>query len=107
MLAVAGESEIETKLAGAPVPVSETVCGLLVAESVKLKVPDRVPVALGENVTEAVQVAPAAKVAGVVGHVVAVTLKSARLLAMDLNVNADDWLLVTVTVCAVLMVPSA
>ena len=90
-----------------PVPLNDTVCGLLLAVSVKLNVPDRVPVALGENITEAVQLAPPAKVAGLVGQVVEVTPKSAKLLAMDLNVNAVDWLLVRVTVCAALLVPKA
>jgi hypothetical protein len=46
-----------------PAPVSATVCGLggLVALSVILNVPVRVPVAVGEKVTFMVQLAPAAK----------------------------------------------
>ena len=43
-----------------PFPVSATVCGLLMAPSVNVKVPERVPVVVGANVTLTVQVAPAA-----------------------------------------------
>lgn len=87
--ALSGLTAIETRFAGAPVPFSETVCGLLLAESVKLSVPARAPVALGENKTDAVQLAPPAKVAGLMGHV-EVTPKSTRLLAMDVIVRDAD-----------------
>jgi hypothetical protein len=46
-----------------PVPVSETVCGLLGSESVRVSVPLRVPVAVGVKVTFTVQLPPAATVA--------------------------------------------
>ena len=39
----------------APIPVSDTVCGLLGALSVIVRVPVRVPVAVGVNVTSTVQ----------------------------------------------------
>jgi hypothetical protein len=41
-----------------PLPVSETVCGLLLALSVTVRVPVRVPVVVGVNVTLTLQVAP-------------------------------------------------
>ena len=39
-----------------PEPVSETSCGLLTAESVRVSVPERVPEEVGVNVTWTVQV---------------------------------------------------
>jgi hypothetical protein len=44
-----------------PVPVSATVCGLPVPESVKLSVADRDPLAVGLNTTDAEQLAAAAR----------------------------------------------
>ena len=47
---------VETAMTGAvPVPVSETVCGLLEALSVMVKLPLRVPLAVGVKVTLTVQ----------------------------------------------------
>jgi len=69
MDAVEGVIEIETSVAAVPVPVKGTVCGLLFALSLKLRVPDLEPVALGEKVTEALQLAPAASVLGLRGQV--------------------------------------
>jgi len=43
-----------------PVPVSETVWGLLLAPSVRVKVPVREPVVVGVKDTVTVQLAPAA-----------------------------------------------
>jgi hypothetical protein len=80
-----GVIAIETSVAGVPVPLKDAVCGLLFALSLKLRVPDLVPVALGEKVTEAVQLAPAASVLGLRGQV-EVNEKSLRLeviLVMD------------------------
>jgi len=80
-----GVIAIETSVAAMPVPLKDTVCGLLLALSLKLRVPDLVPVALGEKVTEAVQLAPAASVLGLRGQV-DVNEKSLRLeviLVMD------------------------
>jgi hypothetical protein len=101
MEAGSGLTAIETNVAAVPVPLSDTFCGLLFAESLKLRVPERVPVALGENVTEAEQLAPPAKVAGQAE----LTEKSARLLVTELIVSDADWLLVRVTVFAELLVP--
>jgi len=44
-----------------PVPASGSTCGLLVPVSVRAMDAGRAPAALGENVTEMVQVAPAAR----------------------------------------------
>ena len=65
-----GAIEIETSVAAVPVPFKETVCGLLFAVSLKLRVPDLLPVALGEKVTEALQLVSAASVLGLMGQVV-------------------------------------
>ena len=46
-----------------PVPESDTVCGLLGSESVSVRVPLRVPVAVGVKVTFTVQLPPAATLA--------------------------------------------
>ena len=88
-----GLTAIEIRFGGTPVPLKDTVCGLLFAESLKLSVPARPPVAVGENVTDAVQLAPAARV---FGHVV-LTLKSVELLVTELIVTEEGWLLVNVT----------
>ena len=47
----------------APVPVNETDCGLLLAPSVKRRVAERAPATVGLNITEAVQLADAARLA--------------------------------------------
>ena len=79
--AVAGLTAMETSVPVAPVPVSEIFCGLLLALSTKLRVAERVPVAVGLKMTEAVQLAPEASVLGFTGQV-DVTGKSLRLLTM-------------------------
>lgn len=101
----AGVTAIDTKLAAIPVPVRATV-GLLLALSENVRVPVRVFNAVGANVTEAVQLPPAASVLGLRGQV-DVTEKSVRLLLMLVIVRAVDWLFVNVTVCGKLDVPSA
>jgi hypothetical protein len=50
----------ETVACTSPVPVRDTVCGLLLAPSVMVKAPVRVPVAVGVNTTLMEQLAPAA-----------------------------------------------
>ena len=52
-----------------PVPVRATVCGLPAALSFTVTVAGRAPAAIGPNVTEIVQLAPAASVAGLSGQV--------------------------------------
>jgi hypothetical protein len=55
------DSEVgDTAACTRPVPVKETVCGLLLALSVMVRVPGLLPVAPGVNVTLMVQLAPAA-----------------------------------------------
>ena len=87
-----------------PVPVSETVCGLLFALSVTESVPSRVPVVEGVKVTLIVQLAFAAKVepqpTGTVSRAkLALTWK----LAMS---SVPLPLLLNVTVWAGLVVPT-
>ena len=74
-----GEIEVAPAGAAAPVPERVTACGLLVAESVKLRAALRVPVAPGLNTTVTVQVTGAARVAP---QVVPETVKSAELAPM-------------------------
>jgi hypothetical protein len=58
-------------VAGAmPEPLRLTVCGLLLAESVTVTVPLYVPSATGWEDADTVQLAPAPRVAGALGHVV-------------------------------------
>jgi len=47
-----------------PVPISDVACGLLFALSETLIVPVRVPMAVGLNFTEILQLPPAANVLG-------------------------------------------
>jgi hypothetical protein len=85
----AGVTAIDTKDAASPVPVREIVCGLSPALSTKINVPDRVPVAAGENVTDTLQLAPTASVEGLKGQV-EVKPKSLRLLVMLVIFNLVD-----------------
>src|SRR5438876_902737 len=57
-----------------PFPLSVMICGLPPALSVSDSVPVRAPEAVGVKVTLMVQVAPAAKVAGLVGQALAPVL---------------------------------
>ena len=84
-----------------PVPVRLTVCGLPEALSVMLKVPVRVPDAVGVNVTLIVQLAPAATEPP---HV-SVSAKSALAAILPVIVRAALPVLDSVTVCAALVVP--
>jgi len=63
-----GAMEIEVRPESDPVPDRLTVWGLVLALSVMLRVPPRVPSAVGVNVTEIVQPKPAAKVFGEMGQ---------------------------------------
>ena len=92
-----------------PVPESATLCGLPAALSLIVTLALRLPVAVGENVTLSVQVAPAASVLGLSGQVF-VCAKSpalAPLTPMLLIVNAAVPLLVSVTDFAALVVPTS
>ena len=59
---------METRVGAMPVPVRVTVCGLEVPLSLTVRVALRAPRAPGVNVTEIVQLAPAARVAGLTGQ---------------------------------------
>lgn len=59
---------MEDKVAVVPLPLRDTFCGLLFAPSTKLRVPGRLPVAVGWKVTDAVQLAPPANVLGLMGQ---------------------------------------
>ena len=91
-----------------PVPVKGTVCGLPPALSVIVRFPERAPTAVGANVTLMLQFAPAARVAGLIGHAVPPVLVSAKSpeAAIELTVKAPAPVLVRVTGCAALVVVS-
>lgn len=79
----------EVNLAAAPVPVSTTVCGVLFALVLKLSVPVREPMALGEKTTEAVHFDFAASVFGLKGQL-EVKEKSLVLLVIVAMLRAED-----------------
>ena len=82
-----------------PVPVRVTVCGLPVALSVTVMVPGWLPVAVGVKVTVMVQLAPAATEVPQV-----LVWAYGALAAMLVMVSAPVPPLVSVTVCAALVV---
>ena len=88
-----------------PVPVSETVCGLLLAPSFMFIVAVRMPVALGENFTLMMQ----CDLVGTLLPQVLVSVKSpgsAPVKVMPLKARAVERLFVSVTVLAALVVPT-
>jgi hypothetical protein len=90
-----------------PVPESATFCGLLVAESVKVSVAVRLPVAAGLNSTVTVQLAEAARL---VPQLLLESVKSAALVpetATLLRVIADEVPLVSVSVSELPLEPTA
>jgi len=91
-----------------PFPLRGTVCGLPPALSVTVNIPERAPKAVGENVTLILQLAPAASVAGLMGHAEAPVLVSAKSpeAAIVLIVKAAVPVFVNVTTCAALVVVS-
>ena len=89
-----------------PVPVRLAVCGLPLALSVTVKVPERVPLAAGVNVTLMVQLELAASVEGVSGQLF-VWPKSPGFVpprAMLLMVSGAVPVFESVTVCSALVV---
>jgi hypothetical protein len=89
-----------------PVPLRATDCGLLVAESVKLRVALRAPLAVGLNTMDAVQEPAAARL---VLHVLLAMLKSPAFVpAMAMLLIVIDVLcpLDRVTVCEALLDPT-
>src|SRR5213082_2516064 len=91
-----------------PFPLSATVCGLPLALSVTNSVPVRILEAVGVKVTLIEQLAPAAKVAGLVGQALAPVLVAAKSpeAAKEVIVKAAVPVLVSVTVTDALMVAS-
>ena len=90
-------------------PLSVTLCGLPAASSLILRVALRLPLAEGVKVTETVQVAFTASVAGLLGQVF-VCAKSAALVpanAMPLIVKGAVPLFVSVTDFAALVAPTS
>jgi hypothetical protein len=84
------------------VPLNETSCGLDAALSVNVTAPVRVPVAVGENVTEIVQLPPAARL--VAQLLVWAKSPDAPMLLIE---RTAEPLLVRVIACAALLVPIA
>src|SRR5438874_2124413 len=91
------------------VPLKGTLCGLPDALSLMDKLAVRVPVAVGVKVTLTVHEAPAASVLGLIGQLL-VWAKSLALVPVSpmlVMVRAPVPLLVSVTVWAALLVPTA
>lgn len=97
-----GLIEIVVRPPKEPVPDRLAVCGLLFASSVTVKVPDLVPSAVGVNVIDTVQMAPAANVFGANGQV-EVCAKSPDAEMLEI-VNGLLWLFCTLSVLATLVV---
>ena len=85
------------------VPLKLTVCGLLLALSVTVRVPVTVPALAEVNVTLTVQLAPAARLAPQVLVWAKLALGEAAMLEMLSEAVPE---LVTVTVCAALVTPT-
>jgi hypothetical protein len=95
---------LEESVTGAlPVPVRLTFWGLFTALSVKVSVPVAELVAVGENVTPTMQLAPAARLAAQV----LLAIAKAPLIPMLEKVRDTLWRLVRVTVMAALVLPTA
>jgi hypothetical protein len=88
--------------AAVAVPLNETCCGLDAALSVNVTAPVRVPVAVGENVTEIVQLPPAARL--VAQLLVWAKSPDAPMLLIE---RTAEPLLVRVITCVALFVPIA
>ena len=99
MEAEAGVTEIDTSVGEAPVPVSETLCGVRGALSVNCTAPFRVPVTVGVKVTETMQVAPTAMLVGQL-----LVCAKSPLATIPVILSTAEPLLVTVIVLAALVV---
>src|SRR5436305_512601 len=84
-----------------PVPLRATLCGLPLAESVMVIAPVRVPDCVGVKLTEILQLAPALTLAGQL-----LVCAKSPLAATPLIVSVEPPLLVRVTLCAALVVPT-
>lgn len=90
-----------------PVPESATVCGLFVAESVKLRVAVRVPAAVGLNTIEAVQLADAPRLVEQVLLEIAKSPAFVPVIATLLIVIDELNPFFNVAVCAAVVDPTA
>ena len=102
MAAEAGVTAIADSPVSVPVPLRGTVCGELAALSVTVRMPVRVPSALGVKLTEIVHPLSLASVCGAIGQLV-VCAKSPVTLIEEM-VRGPDWWFFRVTVCAALLV---
>lgn len=93
---------VPARLKSAPVPLSDTVCGLFCAPSLIVSAPERIPDAVGVNVTLMVQLEPGARVAGQL-----LVCANPPVTWMLFRFSAALPLLVTAMVCAALDVPTA
>lgn len=84
-----------------PVPLNCAVCGVFGALSLTVSVPVRVPSAVGVNLTEIAQLAPAASIPGVIGQV-EVCPKSPEAEMLPI-VSGTVWVFFRVMVLAVLV----
>ena len=89
-----------------PVPLKLTVCGLPLALSVSVSAPERLPVAVGVNVTLITQLLLAASGALVLQVVPLAAMAKSPVTAMLVKVNDAVPLLVTVTALAAPVVPT-
>jgi hypothetical protein len=100
--AMVNPDELEETETASPPPLKAAVCGEPLALSMIVRVPVRLPAAVGVKVTEIEQPAPAA----ILAPQVFVSVKSPDA-AIDVMDKAAVPELITVTACAALLVPSA
>jgi len=89
-----------------PVPLKPTVCGLPLALSVSVRLPDRVPLAVGVKVTSTTQLAPAATGVLVLQVVPPAAMAKSPVAAMLVKVKDPVPVLVTVRGLTALVVPT-
>ena len=89
-----------------PVPLKPTICGLPLALSVSVRLPERVPLAVGENVTLITQLPLAATGALVLQVVPLAVIAKSPVATMLVKVKDAVPVLVTVTGMAALVVPT-
>jgi len=94
-------------LGAVPVPLKLTVCGLPLALSVSVRLPERLPVAVGVNITLITQLPPAATIVLVLQLVPLADTAKSPIAAMPVKVRDAVPLLVTVTALAALVVPTS
>lgn len=95
-----------TRLTTVPVPVRLTLCGLLIASSVKTTAAILFPVAVGLKVTATVQVAPAAKLLSQELLEITKSLPFAPVTLMLVIVKDSLPVLVNFTFFGVLLIPT-